>query len=199
MTNVKRYTDKQLLNRVEHIGGKIPNQGKYLIIGVQSQEDEYNRFDDKFYVFDGNRFRQVSTGTTNSGRTALQFFRDYNLIGAAVWKTDEFYEDLYSRGYHRPSRKGGGMRALRQRKPVKFYRDSDQDTFAEEQGKLYEGIQYFNMHGVDYNPYRNITRNVINSWSFGCQVWNRMGDYKQMINATWKRNKPVDYALLKEF
>ena len=109
MTNVKQYTDSQLLERVEEIGGVIPNVGKYMIIGVQSQEDAFNRFDDKFYVFDGNVFMQVSTGTTNSGRTALYFFRDYNLSGAAVWKTDEFYQDLYKRGYHRPSRKGGGM------------------------------------------------------------------------------------------
>lgn len=199
MTNVKAYTDDQLLQRVEEIGGKIPNVGKYLIIGVQSQEDAFNRFDDKFYVFDGHKFKQVSTGTTNAGRTALYFFRDYNLSGAAVWKTNEFYKDLYSRGYHRPSRKGGGMRGLRQRKPIKYYRDSDQDSYAEEQGALHEGIIWANMHGVDYNPYSTRVREMINGWSFACQVWNRMSDYRQMVNATWSRNKPVDYAILKEF
>lgn len=199
MTNVKPYTDKQLLERVEQIGGKIPNIGKYLIIGVQSNEDAFNVFDDKFYVFDGHKFKQVSTGTTNAGRTALLFYDKYNLSGTAVWKTDEFYEDLFSRGYHKLSRADGGMRALRQRKPILYYRDKDKDRKAEQQGELHEGIIYANMHGVDYNPYSVKTKEFINGWSFACQVWNRMGDYRQMVNAVWARNKPVDYAILEEF
>lgn len=194
MSNVKSYTDAQLLERVELIGGTIPNIGKYLIIGVQSQEDAFNFFDDKFYVFDGTQFKQVSTGTTNAGKTALKAFDSYGLSGAAVWKTDVFYSDLYQRGLHK-----GRMRALRQAKPIYFYRDSDKDNQAEEQGKLHHEVIYANMHGVDYDPYSEITKQFINGWSFACQVWNRMGDYRQMIRATWDRNKPVDYCLLKEW
>ncbi len=199
MTNVRAYTDKELLDRVEAIGGEIPNKGKYLIIGVQSVEDAFNRFDDKFYVFDGPTFKQVSTGTTNAGKTALQFYDNYKLPGAAVWKTDQWYQDLYKRGYHKASRKGGGMRALRQQKPIYFYRDADKDQLTEEIGTLYHQIIYANMHGVSYNPYSTVTKDFIGGWSFGCQVWNRMGDYRQMVNAVWQRNQPVDYALLKEF
>lgn len=193
-TNVKSYNDKQLLEKVESIGGVIPNKGKYLIIGVQSQEDAFNVFDDKFYVFDGPDFKQVSSGTTNAGRTAMFFYDKYNLPGAAVWKTDMFYSNLFKRGYHK-----GRMRALRQQKPIYFYRDSDKDMLIEEQGQLHHNIIYANMHGVDYNPYSNITKEFINGWSFACQVWNRMGDYRQMVNAVWKRNRSVDYALIKEF
>lgn len=194
MTNVKSYTDNQLLERVEFIGGDIPNRGKYLIIGVQSQEDSFNKFDDKFYVFDGPDFKQVSTGTTNAGKTALWFFDNYDLPGAAVWKTDQWCPEVFKRGYHK-----GRMRALRQVKPIEFYRDNDKDTKAEEIGPLYEDIIYANMHGVDYDPYSTITKESINGWSFACQVWNRMSDYRKMVNAVWKRNKPVDYALIKEF
>lgn len=194
MTNVKQYTDSQLLERVEHIGGKIPNQGKYLIVGVQSQEDAFNLFDDKFYVFDGNLFKQVSSGTTNPGKTALLLFDKYNLPGSAVWQTDQFCENVYKRGFHK-----GKMRALRQVEPIYYYRDSDKDEFAEEQGALQKGIIYCNMHGVDYNPFSEVVKTQIGGWSFGCQVWNRMSDYRQMINATWERNKLVDYALLKEW
>ena len=199
MTNVKPYSDKQLLDRVESIGGKIPNVGKYLIIGVQSQEDAFNLFDDKFYVFDGHIFKQVSSGTTNAGKTALLNFDKYNLSGAAVWKTDQFIEDCFKRGMHKASRADGGMRALRQNKPIKYYRDSDKDHKAEEQGTLHEGIIWANMHGVDYNPYSTVVKDLINGWSFACQVWNNMGDYRQMLKAVWDRNKTVDYALLKEF
>lgn len=194
MTNVKNYTDKQLLNKLEEIGGKIPNYGKYHIIGVQSQEDAFNLFDDKFYVFDGPSFRQVSSGTTNAGKTCLMYFDQYNLTGAAVWKTNTWYEDLYFPGYHK-----GRMKALRMQKPILVYRDTDKDTKAEEQGNMEFKNIYGNMHGVDYDPYSDEIKQNINGWSFGCQVWNRMGDYRQMIRATWKRNKFINYALLKEF
>ena len=199
MTNVRPFTDKELLDKVEAIGGKIPNRGKYLIIGMQSLENGDNWFDDKFYVYDGPDYIMNSSGTTNVGITALKKFSNYNLIGAAVWKTNEWYEDLYVPGMHKSSRKGGGMRALRQNKPIKFYRDSDRDNLAEEGGKLYEKIIYANMHGVSYDPFSTIVKEQINGWSFGCQVWNRMSDYRAMQRATWKRKKAVDYALLKEW
>jgi hypothetical protein len=107
-TSIKSYTDKQLLERVESIAGRIPNKGKYLIIGVQSQEDEFN-------VFDGHGFKQVSSGTTNVGKTVLYFYTNYDLPGAAVWKTDMFYKDLFERGYHKRK-----MRALRQKNQYFF-------------------------------------------------------------------------------
>lgn len=198
-TNVKSYTDTQLLEKVESIGGVIPNQGKFLIVGVQSEEDTPNLFDDKFYVFDGNKFIMVSSGTTNTGKVGLLNFEKYNPNGVAVWKTNEWYQDLYTRGCHRPSRNGGGMRALIQRKPILHYRDNDKDMFVEEQGELYNEIIYVNMHGIDYNPFSMKKKEIINGWSVGCQVWNKMSDYRQMVNAVWLRNKPVDYALLKEF
>lgn len=199
MNNVKPYTDRQLLERVESIGGHVPNVGKYLIVGVQSMEDAPNLFDDKFYVFDGNKFKQVSSGTTNAGKTALLHFDEYNLPGAAVWKTDEFYLDLFSPGYHKASRSDGGMRALRQRKPIKYFRDNDKDHKAEQIGSLNEGIIYANMHGIDYDPYSVKIKELINGWSFSCQVWNNMTDYRHMIKATWKRRRFIDYALLREF
>ena len=192
--NVKKYTDSQLLNRVEEIGGKIPNIGKYLVIGVQSQEDQHNTFDDKFYVYDGYKFIMSSSETTNAGRTALKFFDDYGLKGAAVLKTDQFCLNAFIRGYHK-----GKMKALRQVAPIEYYRDSDKDSKAEEQGKLYKEIIHANIHGVSYKKDSEITRELINGWSFGCQVWNNMRDYKKFIKMTWARNKHIDYALLKEF
>jgi len=194
MSNVRQFTDKELLEKVKSIGGTIPNTGKYLIIGVQSLEDEFNVFDDKFYVYDGSHFIMASSGTTNCGKTALQNFDDYKLEGAAVWKTNQFIKDCYIPGLHKQK-----MKALRQNKPIYFYRDTDKDEKAEEQGKLYYDIIYANMHGVDYDPFSEVIKQNINGWSFACQVWNRMSDYKLMIKATWARNKPVDYALLKEW
>lgn len=198
-SNVRSYSDKELLERVELIGGTVPNIGTYLLIGVQSQEDAFNMFDDKFYVFDGNKFMMVTSGTTNAGATAMKHFDRYGLSGAAVWKTDTFYKGLYKRGYHKASRRDGGMRALRQVQPIYFYRDSNKDNKIDETGKLYHDIIYANQHGVDYDPFSQKIGDVINGWSFACQVMNNMSDYRQWIKAAWKRNKLVDYALIKEF
>lgn len=194
ISNVKAYKDSDLLGRIEELGGAIPNYGKLLIIGVQSIEDSPNIFDDKFYVFHGPQFKMVSTGTTNAGRTALKHFDEYGLSGAAVWKTDMIYPDLYVNGLHK-----GRMKALRQNKPIYFYRDSNKNDLSEEIGPLYYDIIYANMHGVSYDPFSNVIRGKINSWSFACQVWNRMSDYRLMIEAARRIGKPVDYAILKEF
>lgn len=195
MNNVRPFTDAELLGKVEELNGIIPNVGeKYLIIGVQSQEDAFDLFDDKFYVYDGPQFKMVSTGTTNAGKTALGQFDKYNLIGTAVWKTDMWYEDLYVNGLHK-----GKMEALRQNKPIYYYRDSNKNQKAEEIGKLYYEIIYANMHGVDYDPFSHKIGVNIGGWSFACQVWNNMSDYRKMIKATKTRNKPVDYALIKEW
>jgi hypothetical protein len=194
MSNVRQFTDKELLEKVERIGGTIPNRGKYLAIGVESLENGFNIFDDKFYIFDGPDFKMVSSGTTNAGSTALKTFDKYNLIGAAVLKTNMWYEDGYIPGLHK-----GRMKALRQNKPFYYYRDSDKDDKAEELGKLYHEIIWANMHGVDYDPFSNKIATNIGGWSFVCQVWNRMTDYRNMIKATWDRNKAVDYAILKEW
>lgn len=191
---VSTYSDRQLLEQVECVGGIIPNRGKYLIIGMQSASDVFNTFDDKFYVYDGPDFKQVSPGTTNVGKTALLHYDTHNLTGAAVWKTDQWCPNVYKPGYHK-----GRMKALRQVQPIEYYRDSNKNTLAEEVGELHKGIIYTNMHGIDYDPYSNKTKKIINGWSFGCQVWSNMTDYRQMIRATWARGKAVDYALLKEF
>lgn len=193
MSSVKQYTDNQLLERVASIGGTT-RTGTYLLIGVQSQEDLFDQFDDKFYVFDGHEFKMVTTGTTNPGQKALKQYFNYDLPGAAVWKTDQFYKDLYKPGLHK-----GRMKALRQDRPIYYYRDSDKDNCSDQQGQLHHGQIYANQHGISYDPFSNKIATRIGGWSFACQVMNRMSDYKAWIKAAWSRDKNVDYAILKEW
>jgi len=198
MTTVRSYTDNELLGKVEEIGGVIPNKGKnFLIIGVQSEEDTFDRFDDKFYVYDGRDNVLNGTGTTNPGRRNLQEFNDEKIIGAPIWKTDVWYQDLFKRGFH-VGGSGNKMRALRQVKEIYFYRDSNRNKESEELGKKFHDIINVNMHGVSYSS-KSIIRNKIGYWSAGCQVWNNMDQYRKMIKMTWERDRFVDYALLKEF
>lgn len=189
-----RYTDKQLLNRVAEIGGEIvPN--KYLGISVQNSKDTFNQFDDKFYLFLGGKFILVTSITTNPGKNALlRFDKGGNKAGAAVWKTDEFYKNLYSYGLHR-----GKMPCLRQVEPIKFYRDNDKDEKSEQQGELFEEIIYANFHGVDYDPNSQKVKTEINGWSYGCQVCNNMPVYRDIIERVRANPFKMDYALLSEF
>ena len=110
---MKNYTDKQLLDKVKSLPSfkQIPKD--YWILGVQSNEDKFNEFDDKFYLFNGEKFVMVTTGTTNAGLTGLKNYNTYNPEGCAVIKTNEWYYSLWSTGLHR-----GKMRALRQATPI---------------------------------------------------------------------------------
>lgn len=192
------YTDQELLDRVEAIGGKIVDD-KHLIIGVQKQEQDFNRFTDKFYHFLGDQFMNVSIGTTIAGKNALlEFDKSGNEAGAAVWKTDMFYEDLYSYGLHK-----GRMPCLRQVKPIYYYRDNDKDQIAEEQGELYHGVIYANFHGCSYtyDPKVNhgIVKEFVGGWSYGCQVCGDMEVYERIVEAVKKHQLKANYALLKQF
>lgn len=174
---------KEILERVIHVGGKIPKTGKYLIIAIQKNK---NVFDDEFYVFDGNVFIMSSTGTTDLGNTVSVFFEKCKLIDSVVWKTDQFIEDCFVPGFHKTK-----MKALRINKPISFHLKG--------KTKVYNEYVPADMHGVDYDPFTDMIKENINGWSFACQVWNRISDYRVMANAVWRRNKPVDYCLLKEW
>jgi len=192
-TNVKSYTDEQLLNRVKSLDSFNGIPEDYWILGVQSNEDETNKFDDKFYVFKGEEFVMVTTGTTNAGINGLKGYDKYNKYGVAVWKTDEWCYGVWKFGKHK-----GKMDALRQVKPIKYYRDGDKDGKAEQLGKMYEGIIYVNFHCNTYNEDNTIVRDLIGGWSLGCQVCNNTPDYYEIIDLT-KKQSSVTYCLIEEF
>lgn len=194
MTNVGFYTDKEIWDKVIECGGYIPDDDTITVVGVQSLEDETNKFDDKFYVFRDSKCIMVSTGTTNAGKTIQSTFKEHGLSGAAVWKTNMFYEGLFEPGLHR-----GKMKALRAVDSIYFYRDSNKNDKCEESGKLYYANINANMHGVDYDENSTIIKEYINGWSWACQVWNNMKDYYEFMKIAWDLGKPVNYCILKEF
>jgi hypothetical protein len=203
MSNVKKYTDKQLWDRVLEIGGKYPKKGHLSFIAVQSNEDAFNMFDDKIYVYIGRginkipKFFMVSSVTTNSGSNGLLNFKTRK--GVFVWKLNKFYTNVFEAGYHHPNRKDGGMKAFRLIKPVYYYRDNNRNKKAEQIGRLYFGNRNTNMHGVSYNPFTRIVKQYIFGWSLGCIVWNNMKDYHIMIDRLWKRGRLADFTILEEF
>ena len=203
-TNVRKYTDKQLLDRVKSLEGfeYIPT-GRW-IIGVRSNEDASNNYDDKFYEYEGEEFIRVLTGTTNAGAGILKGgFLKYNKYGCAILKADEWYYNVWQWGFHR-----GKMTALRQLgAKVKVFRDGNLNGKSEEIGEETRGFYGINYHTNTYNfSPRNlaIVKMFIGNWSAGCQVINDRKQYLEQM--TWYRNayldetqKYVTYVLLNEF
>ena len=189
---MKSYTDKQLLEKAKSLPSFKQLPANYWLLGVQSNEDKFNEFDDKFYLFKGDKFIMVTTGTTNAGLTGLKNYNTYNSEGCAVIKTNEWYYSLWTPGFHK-----GKMKALKQATPIKFYRDWNKNDKAEEIGKLREGIICINFHTATYQPGNIITR-LIGGWSTGCQVCNNTADYYKILNLIGSQ-KYVSYCLLKEF
>lgn len=193
MSNVRGYGDQELLDRVKGLPSfkKIPKN--YWILGVQSNEDETNKYDDKFYVFKGEEFIMVTTGTTNAGINGLKGYDKYNKYGVAVWKTDEWYPGVWKFGKHK-----GKMDALRQVKPIKYYRDGNKNGKSEEIGKEYSGIIGVNFHTNTYNKRSEAIKTLIGGWSLGCQVCNNTPHYNRIIDLV-RDQASVTYCLIKEF
>jgi hypothetical protein len=189
---VRKYTDAQLLNKVKSLASFKSLPAGYWILGVQSDEDNVNRFDDKFYLFNNDKFVLVTSGTTNAGLNAILRYSDYNKDGVAVLKTNEWYYDVWKYGLHR-----GKMRALKQVRPFLISRDGDKDNHIEE-GNSLPAIVGINFHANTYNLQNEVVKEIIGGWSQGCQVINDTPKYVQIIDLV-QPQKVVSYCLLKEF
>lgn len=202
--SVKNYTDDQLLARVKSIPSfkSIP-VGRW-IIGVRSNEDIENKFDDKFYEFEGDKFLRVLSGTTNPGATILRGgFAKYNKQGAAVLKADQWYYGVWKFGLH-----NGKMPALVQLgSQVIVYRDGNINGKTEQLGKESSGWFGINFHTNTYDfSQKNLKLKSedIGAWSAGCQVINDREKYAEMMEYYSKALKNgtqthVTYCLLNEF
>ena len=193
MTNVRAYTDHQLLNRVRSLETfrGIPND--YWIIGVRSNEDEFNKFDDKFYLFNGRQFVKVMPGTTNAGSKGLKEFHTYNEEGVAVLKADHMVYNFWERGMHR-----GKILAFRQRAPWPYYRDNNYNDKNEEIGLVHNNIIFANFHPASYLKGDETPKEDINGWSLACQVPQIRRDFDDVMNYT-EGQQLLTYALLNEF
>jgi hypothetical protein len=193
-SNVRIFTDVELLNKIKSLPSfkGIPNG--YYIVGVRSLEDEENKFDDKFYIFRGEKFVTMTTGTTNPGAPVLKGgFLKYNKQGAAVVKSDEWYYNVWSKGLHM-----GKMPALIQTGKIKVFRDGNMNGKSEEIGKPIEGYYGINFHAATYNNnFKGLQENIDN-WSAGCQVVNDKQKHLQLMNL-FKNESSISYVLLKEW
>ncbi|WP_312351237.1 hypothetical protein [Empedobacter sp.] len=191
---VKNYTDSQLLNRVKKLKNFIKIPENYWILGVRSKEDRFNEFDDKFYLFKGEQFIMVMSGTTNPGANGLLNPEKYNERGIAVVVADKWYYNLWTRGLH-----NGKVIAYRQTAGVDLIRDRNKNKKSGDAGSVSEEFNRgINFHPSDYNLDSKTKKVNIGAWSVGCQVVNDIPKYKELMNLT-RLQQVMSYCLINEF
>jgi hypothetical protein len=200
MTNVKNYTDKQLLDRMKSLPSfKYVPKGRHLIL-VRSKEDAPDGYDDKGYLFQGELFLGVFSCTTNSGTYGLRNFFKWNSKGAAVIKFDEIYYDAFMKSDGKGVRHHNGkMQCLRQIKPLKYYRDNNYDDKIDESGQIFEANNSTNVHANSYVHKKGVRSWLIGKWGTGCTVVNDLSMYWEVLMMRIEYNEKVTYTGLKEF
>jgi|GEM_PF-1006893 len=194
MTNVKNYTDEQLKSKVESLAKfKGWKDGKYLIL-VRSNEDEYNKFDDKAYLVDVVTgipfFKNVYPCTTNAGSQGLKRFETYQKLGCAVALSDTIVYNSHVYGLHGKSQYPAYVQTFKGEQ-FPYTRDNDKDDKAENYGKVYTDRIGMNIHKAGFDT------QDINGNSTACFVFKRSNDFNKFM--VWANKLPITVALLSEF
>lgn len=181
-TNVKSYTQEQLLARVKSLPDFKSIPTGFWFIFVRSLEDEFDKFDDKVYLFENSILKFVTSCTTNKGAN-----------GTAVIKSDQWLYEGFIRGLHKEK-----MEAFRQNKPFWMYRDTNKDKKTDESGTLTKENVQTQFHGTTYIKEADVTRELIGPWSEGCIAANNNIDYQHILNVT-RPQEIFSGCLIKEF
>ena len=203
-TKVRNYTDKELTDRVRTLRGFKEIPVDYWVIGIESNEKEFNNFGAKFYLMHGDKNIAVAPGTTYPGTESLLSFAKYGLKGAFIWKTDEIYYDMWSSFSWDMKTKylhKGKMKALRQNKPVLGWRDSNKNRLLDKVGEPKAELSGFNFHTNTYlkRGFSKVLNWLIGGWSFGCQVLNDPQKYYDEFMPRLYEQRFITYAILEEF
>lgn len=204
MTEVKPYTDKQLLDRVKNLPTFQSIPKGYWLLGAQSNEKTFNVFADKVYLFKGEEFIDSTTATTRAGSDALLSFDKIGLAGAFVWETDKWFYDVWcslnwdmkTKYLHK-----GKMKALRQHKPITGYRDNNKNKLTEKTGKKVEGTFGCNFHTNTYKTslFGKVKNWLIGAWSYGCIVSNDPEKYYGSFIPKVYEQTFTSFCLIEEF
>ena len=184
---VRSYTDSELIRKVKSLDSfeYIPNN--YWILGVRSDEDSMT-FDDKFYIFKGEEFIMVMSGTTNKGTK-----------GSAVLISDQWTYDCYAPTNGTTVRHHKGkMRALRQVKGIPYRRDYTKDNKTNPTTQIFTDIISTNFHACTYDLTSTVKKKFIGGWSEGCLVVNDIPRYVKFLDLV-KEQKRVSLCLIDEF
>lgn len=166
------------------------------IVGVRANTDRVvtNKYDD-ILVVDYNtnvgHKRLMFNITTEPGRHYMKNL--CNPEGAAILVPGQ-YRSCWQLGLHR-----GKYKALTQKKAVKVYRDKNKDDIYDVNPEtIKEGIYGINIHRSN----ETWTRNTVDQYSAGCQVFNSPIDFKAFIRLCEEQAKrygnSFTYTLINE-
>ena len=166
------------------------------IVGIRKTRDSVvNTFEDLICVLyndEGNSMVLKSfPATTKPGTYFLK--HPINVSGTAIMSPGQYIE-AYSIGLHRDQ-----YRALVQVRPIKVFRDSNQDDVIDlKPEKIIVGVYGLNIH--ESNPFTPSYR--VDKWSAGCQVFQSPVDFARFMKlcdrAVKQYGNRFTYTLLTE-
>lgn len=177
-TNVKNYTDADIIARIEGLptfaGWK---KGKY-DIWIRSQEDAFDKFDDKAYCAEVKEEGQkpvfvpgAHSGTTNPGAQGLKNFQKYGNKRCAVLQADVIVYDCLEYRKHK-----GQYYAYCQCKPLPYIWDDNGNEKSGDSDKIIEG------QNIGANNHKAGEASVnIGGWSIACTVRNIEDQFDEMM------------------
>lgn len=137
------------------------------IWGIRSADmtsDKYNDFIGFTYIFNGKYFHKVFVATTDPGLYYLK--NPMNSAGAPLLVHDKQYRGVYQFGKHNPG-KPTEHDALRQIKPMTYWRDNNRDDYRDCDGPIHTSLSFTNLHSRKPGSSMLAT---IGKTSAGCQV-----------------------------
>ena len=165
-SNVRSYTDQQLLKKVSELPSFKGYPETYWTLCVRSNEDETDKFDDKCYLFRGSKFVLVTSCTTNKGNKGT------GVVCANVWNYGAWII-----GKHK-----GKVKAGLQRIGFPYQRDFTKDGKTNPTTEIMKDIRGFNFHPASHDINQKIVKTNIGGWSEGCIVLNDIPTYLKVIN-----------------
>jgi len=192
--NISKLT--AVINSMRENGYKIFTRPYELnIVGIRSETNIPNKFDDVFFVFYRNDKNQlvfdIYPCTTDPGTYWLNY--PMNPLGTAALVKGQ-YIDAYQIGTHR------GYTALTQAGNLKVYRDLDRDSDID----FLTAKVYTAPPGSGINIHRAAPGSTesVNKWSAGCQVFKNSSEFDKVLLAAKKHRdlygNKFTYTLLDE-
>lgn len=182
MTNVKEYNDKDLLDKASSLPSFKGFPTTYWALAVRSNEDANNLFDDKVYLFCGEKFIMTTSCTTNKGNKGT------GVVCADVWNYG-----CYQVGLHK-----GKTLAGTQRLAMAYSRDFTNDGKTNPTTEIKHDIRGFNFHAASHDLKSKLIKTNIGGWSEGCIVMNDIPKFVKIMEY-FKPQKVFSLVILTEF
>lgn len=154
------------------------------IVGVRNSSTGNkvtNVFDDVITISykdeTGNWVYKEWMNTTEPGKKSVLEFDRMGISGGVARLVEGQYRGSHMIGLHQ-----GKYEALRQKSPVKVYRDANKDLVYDE-NKITEGVYGINIHKAGKDS------TWVENWSAGCQVFKRVKDFDEFMKIVKKAAK----------